>query len=35
LYAERIIAFGEHYAQLFMASAVPVKPDELTILDFG
>jgi hypothetical protein len=28
-------AFGELYAQLLLASAVPVNPDELTSLDFG
>jgi hypothetical protein len=28
-------AFGEPYVQLLMASAVPVKPDELTSSDFG
>jgi hypothetical protein len=28
-------AFRELYAQLLMASAVPVKPNELTSLDFG
>jgi hypothetical protein len=30
-----ITAFGEPYAELIVASAVPVKPDELTSLDFG